>query len=114
MAGPPQGDGVQPWSDNNCAAAFSLASAVCSIFICAFELARRAIIATIVSTGLTFEPSSAPVLQLRAVASAEQVAAVAARNRPSVPRFSGTAAGVTSFSLPTGWIGGALLADAWR
>ena len=71
-------------SESSWAAAFSLLSAVESIFICASNWRAAAIIATIVSTALTFEPSSAPSAR-RASASAASSPS-AARNRPSAPR----------------------------
>ena len=69
----PSARGACQLTPSNCDAAFSSLSAVCSIFICASNWRAAAIIATIVSTALTFEPSSAPSCT-RAVGVGRQVA----------------------------------------
>ena len=67
-----QADGDQ-LTESSCEAALSLPSAVDSDFICASNWRAAAIMATIVSTALTFEPSSAPSWT-RASGSADEVA----------------------------------------
>ena len=61
------------------------------------ELARGAIMSTIVSTALTLLPSSAPRCS-RTVASAGRSRRSSARNRPSSPRVSCASGGLTSLS----------------